>query len=150
MYQRIFVPIDNGEVSALALEEACSLAKALKAELLVATIVDLTPIGSPGVEFVDTPILQQTAKGHAKDLLNQALKKAQAEGLSVSIKLLESFGYDFSNCLLEEAKKSGADLIVMGTHSRTGLMHLIMGSVAEGVLRNSPVPVLLVRKQKRV
>ena len=150
MYQRIFVPIDNGQVSALALEEACSLAKALKAEVLIATIVDLTPVGSPGMEFVEAPILQQTAKGNAKILLDQALKKAQKEGLSVTTKLLECFGHDFSNFLLEEANKWGADLIVMGTHGRTGLMHLIMGSVAEGVLRNSPIPILLVRQQKRV
>lgn len=150
MYQRIFIPIDNGQVSALALEEACSLAKSLKAELLIATIVDLTPVGLPDMEFVDAPIFQQTAKGNAKSLLDQAFEKAQKEGLSVTIKLLESFGYDFSNFLLEEAKKWGADLIVMGTHGRTGLMHLIMGSVAEGVLRNSPVPILLVRQQKRV
>jgi nucleotide-binding universal stress UspA family protein len=63
----------------------------------------------------------------------------------VNTKLLEGFGHDLSSMLLEEAKKFRANLIVMGTHGRKGLMHLIMGSVAEGVVRRSTLPVLLVR-----
>lgn len=46
---------------------------------------------------------------------------------------------------MEEAERWGAELIVMGTHGRHGLQHLWLGSVAEGVVRSSPVPVLLVR-----
>lgn len=147
MYKRIFVPIDSGQASTLAFEEACSLAKLLNAELLITTVVDLTPVGQPGMEFVDAPVLHQSSKGHAKDLLSRALSQAQAAGLSANTKLLESFGHDLSQVLLEEAKQWEANLIVMGTHGRTGLMHLIMGSVAEGVLRRSLVPVLLVRKR---
>lgn len=148
MYQRIFVPMDNGQASALAFKEACSLAKILKAELLIVTVVDLTPIGQPGMEFVDVSASYQTTKSSAKDLLSQLLEKAQKEDISVNTKLLEGFGHDLSSMLLEEAKKFRANLIVMGTHGRKGLMHLIMGSVAEGVVRHSTLPVLLVRNHE--
>lgn len=145
MYQRIFVPIDHSKVSDRAFEESCSLAKTLKAELLIATVVDLSVAGQAGMEFGDVLDLHKITQSTAKKLLKQALDKAKSEGIPAQTKLLENFGSDPSKILLDEAKSWEAHLIVMGTHGRTGLKHLIMGSVAEGILRRSPVPVLLLR-----
>jgi len=58
---------------------------------------------------------------------------------------VETAGYGVADVILKQAKKTRADLIVMGTHGRRGVARLVMGSDAEGVVRGAPVPVLLVR-----
>ena len=62
--------------------------------------------------------------------------------------LLESWGDKMAEVLVGEAEKEQAELIVMGTHGFSGLMHLLMGSVAEGIMRRANVPVLLVRSDE--
>ncbi|WP_255701217.1 universal stress protein [Chromobacterium sp. Beijing] len=65
--------------------------------------------------------------------------------MTADCKILESWGDKIAAVLVDDAGVWGADLIVMGTHGWSGLMHLLMGSVAEGVLKLADVPVLLVR-----
>ena len=55
-----------------------------------------------------------------------------------------------SHVIIEQATKVNADLIVMGTHGRTGITHLLIGSVAERVIRHAPCPVFVVRERKAV
>ena len=78
-------------------------------------------------------------------LLEQAASQAQEAGLAPETCVVESGGHSTSQALVEAAKRWSADLIVLGTHGRRGLHHLVLGSVAEGVVRLAPVPVLLVR-----
>ena len=66
-------------------------------------------------------------------------------GVESHSRVLSSTGEKIADVLLREAQEAGCDLIVMGTHGFTGLMHLLMGSVAEGVVRHANIPVLLVR-----
>jgi nucleotide-binding universal stress UspA family protein len=63
----------------------------------------------------------------------------------VETELLETAGQRVADRIVEAAKRWEADLIVMGTHGRHGIQHLVLGSVAEAVIRSAPVPVLLVR-----
>jgi nucleotide-binding universal stress UspA family protein len=60
---------------------------------------------------------------------------------------IESLGLRIADAIIQEAAKWSADLIVAGTHGRSGLSHLLVGSVAEGILRVSPVPILLIRSK---
>src|ERR1700685_3514197 len=67
-------------------------------------------------------------------------------GVKLKPVLVEKFGGLVADVIISQAKKQRADLIVLGTHGRRGVTRLVMGSDAEGVVRRSPVPVLLVRK----
>jgi nucleotide-binding universal stress UspA family protein len=145
MYQHIFVPIDDSETSNTALVEACKLAKETGARIRMVHVVDLAQFGWGGTEFLDASELQKSVKEAGEQVLTQAKELAQAEGVEPESKILESWGDKIASVLLEDAGSWGADLVVMGTHGWTGVMHLLMGSVAEGLLKQSNVPVLLVR-----
>jgi len=145
MYQRIFVPVDDSETSNLALEEACRLAKESGSAIRLVHVVDLAQFGWGGTEFLDASELQKSVKEAGEQVLSQSIERARGAGVAPESKILESWGDKIASVLFEDANAWGADLIVMGTHGWTGLMHLLMGSVAEGVLKIADVPVLLVR-----
>ncbi len=147
MYQRILVAVDGSDTSERALHEAMLLAKNQQALLRVAYVVDEASIFSD-TEFVDRTAIERAAIHTGHKVLEKAKKAAEAEGLSVETKMLEteSVGEKVAHAIVEEARQWPADLIVVGTHGRKGLRHLFMGSIAEGVMRDSPVPLLLVRK----
>ncbi|MCW3479011.1 universal stress protein [Neisseriaceae bacterium JH1-16] len=145
MYQRIFVPVDDSETSNLALTEACKLAKEVGASVRLVHVVDLAQFGWGGTEFLDASELQKSIKHAGEQVLGQAEEQAKAQGLMPETKILESWGDKIATVLLDDARDWKADLVVMGTHGWSGLMHLLMGSVAEGLLKKSTVPVLLIR-----
>lgn len=137
---RIMVPTDFSPDSAEALEYAIALAKQLKADLILAHVIEPFPYNLvEGMAFSDygerlTPPVQR--------LLNHQSKRAIKEKIPVKTRLIE--GAPFRE-IIKMAKRERADLIVMGTHGRTGIDHLLAGSVAEKVVRLSPCPVLTVR-----
>ncbi len=147
MYQRILVAVDGSDTSERALHEAMLLAKNQQALLRVAYVVDEASIFSD-TEFVDRTAIERAAIHTGHKVLEKARKAAEAEGVSIETKMLEteSVGEKVAHAIVEEARHWPAHLIVVGTHGRKGLRHLLMGSIAEGVMRDSPVPILLVRK----
>jgi len=145
MYQRIFVPVDDSETSNLALTEACKLAKEVGASVRLVHVVDLAQFGWGGTEFLDASELQKSIKHAGEQVLGQAEEQARAQGLLPETRILESWGDKIATVLLDDARDWKADLVVMGTHGWSGLMHLLMGSVAEGLLKKATVPVLLIR-----
>lgn len=145
MYQRIFVPIDNSTPSNMALTEALRLAKSLKATLFIANSVDIPAYGRGNPELLDSAELEKPLRDAGHDLLQTALKRAGDAGVDAQELLLENRGDPIADVLLRAAREANADVIIMGTHGRSGIMHLLLGSVAEGVLRQSDIPVLLVR-----
>ncbi|RKQ61965.1 nucleotide-binding universal stress UspA family protein [Vogesella indigofera] len=145
MYQRIFVPVDDSETSALALAEACKLAKEVGAAVKMVHVVDLAQFGWGGAEFLDAAELQGSIREAGEQVLSQARTRAEALGVVPETAIIESWGDRIASVIMDDASKWGADLLVMGTHGIGGLMHLLLGSVAEGVLKIADVPVLLVR-----
>ncbi|MGM8063287.1 universal stress protein [Vogesella indigofera] len=145
MYQRIFVPVDDSETSALALAEACKLAKEVGAAVKMVHVVDLAQFGWGGAEFLDAAELQGSIREAGEQVLSQARTHAEALGVVPETAIIESWGDRIASVIMDDASKWGADLLVMGTHGIGGLMHLLLGSVAEGVLKIADVPVLLVR-----
>jgi nucleotide-binding universal stress UspA family protein len=147
MYQRILVAVDGSDTSERALHEALRLAKNQQALLRVAYVVDEASIFSD-TEFVDRTAIERAAIDLGHQVLEKARKAAEAEGVTLDVRMLEteSVGEKVAHAIVEEARHWPADLLVVGTHGRKGLRHLFMGSIAEGVMRDSPVPILLVRK----
>ena len=142
MYQHILIPVDGSSTSEHALQEALRLAQQHGAQLELVYVVE-NILNKEG--FVIYPELQETMRNKGRKILTQALSVVQEAGLTAETKLLEGGGARIASVILAEAKRWRADLIVIGTHGRTGISKLIFGSVAEGVVRTSHIPVLLIR-----
>jgi nucleotide-binding universal stress UspA family protein len=94
------------------------------------------------------PVLESMKRG-GQQILDRAAKLAAARGTRPETELRENVTGRIADVLIDRAKRWRADLIVMGTHGRRGVNRLVLGSAAELVVRNSPVPVLLVRSARR-
>jgi nucleotide-binding universal stress UspA family protein len=130
-------PTDFSERSEYAFRLACSLARDYSARLVVLHVVT-PPVVIYGEGVV--PPEPETFRLEAEEKLNQL--EAPAAGVGLERRLTE--GEPVAE-ILRQAREIGADLIVLGTHGRTGLGRLLMGSVAEQVVRQAPCPVLTVR-----
>lgn len=140
--QRILFPTDFSEASTPAFEYAVMLAGRFEAQLELVTVVEdiiLTEHMSVTVVHVDE-ILEDLDRAAAKRLAE--LQSRVPEGIRSSVAVVR--GTPFLE-ILRCAKRDKADLIVMGTHGRTGLSHVLMGSTAEKVVRKSSCPVLTVK-----
>lgn len=144
MYQHILVPVDGSPTSFRALQEGLKLAKQLKAQLaLIHVMEDIWYVDNES--YLNYAELQESVRISSEKILGQAEAAALEEGVSPIVKLLETKGDRIANVVVAEAKKWPADLIVIGTHGRSGFNRMLFGSVAEGVVRTAHVPVLLIR-----
>ncbi len=148
MYRRILLAVDGSSTSSAALRAALELARSGQARLRAAHVID-SPYDYPDVMYGhvagDLEELRQAWRRAGQEVLDQALAVAREARQEPESALVESAGRRVSTAIVEEAKRWGADLIVLGTHGRRGLDRLLLGSVAEGVARAAPVSVLLVR-----
>jgi nucleotide-binding universal stress UspA family protein len=144
MFKHILVALDGSDCSHQALDLAVELAKEQGALCTVCTVVDIVRAAS-SMTFAPGAIINQwiaTLNEDAREIEAQAIEKYTDPGLNIESVVVE--GYP-SDAIIDTAKKKGADLIVMGSHGRSGLKRLWLGSVAESVVREAPVPVLIVR-----
>lgn len=144
MFKRILVPVDGGPVSMLGLRQAIKLSALEGARLRLVHVVDEMPImvdAEMGIMPDTIPALREGAK----KVLAHAAAVAKRSGITAEISMVESMGGSTADFIVSEAKKWRADVIVLGTHGRSGLERVFMGSSAEDIIRSTPVPVLLVR-----
>jgi nucleotide-binding universal stress UspA family protein len=145
VYQQILVPIDGSETAQRGLREAISLAADQHARLHLLHVVDTTPLYLGLAPAVGLEHSVEVMKQDAEALVGAARREAAEAGVWVASAILEIGTERVADHILAEAGRCGADLIVMGTHGRRGFNRLALGSDAETVARESPVPVLLVR-----
>jgi nucleotide-binding universal stress UspA family protein len=150
MFQRILVPLDGSPTSNLGLREAIKLAEDQKAILFLLHVIDemVATQGFDGTSYVTAEYIDEFISALRKSgraLLAKAEKQAVARGVKTQIILAETVGHAVADVIIEQARKCRADVIVLGTHGRRGLTRIVMGSDAEGVIRATTVPVLLVR-----
>jgi universal stress protein A len=140
----ILCPIDFSEISAKAMEYAVFLASHHHAELLILHVVEQLH------EFEHYQILVLTPQELAEEMEKQAHEKLTklTEQIKKTIKVetVVRQGKPFVE-IIKEAKEKDMDLIVMASHGRTGISHMLMGSVAEKVVRKAHCPVLIVRNK---
>ncbi len=141
--KHILHPTDFSDNSSLALKYACSLAKQFEAELHLINVVQNTTFGVPPVPGVPADFYQQQTQYADLELASFPDKVVKFDG-SLTRELCE--GVPFVE-IIRYAKEKEIDMIVMGTHGYSGLQHLIMGSVAENVVRKAPCPVLTVHPE---
>lgn len=150
MYQRILVPVDNSKCSQLAIDEAKRLAHESGAILRLLHVVDLAQFAWwNSSQFIDVALLQQGLKKAGEKVLTETSAMLSADKIKVETALVEVWGGSLAKGIMDDAQAWQADLIVMGTHGHTGLTHLLLGSVAEGVVYETTIPVLLIRAQEK-
>jgi universal stress protein A len=143
--QRILVPVDYSQGSGAALTEAARLAAGLSATVDVIHVWDrpsylseTVVVGNPGSERPLTEVFRENAEAEMKAFIAGLTLPA---GVPIRTRLLSG---NPAGRVLEELRVGDHHLVVMGTHGRTGLKHVLLGSVAEKVVSLSPVPVLTV------
>lgn len=145
MYDRILVPYDGSSPSQQGLREAVALARALGSQLVLMHVVDNFP---QQLEYATAETYRKSLdrlRQRGEDMLNGARDTATAAGVKSETLVREIEMETVADAIVQQARASGCQLIVMGTHGRRGMKRLAMGSDAELVLRTAPVPVLLVR-----
>jgi nucleotide-binding universal stress UspA family protein len=146
--KRILVPTDFSPPSELAVQYAVDLAIRLRAALHILHIVETPRYAMyPDGYFVGLADLETHATREAERRLADATRRYADRGLRVTTAVAAGIP---AQRIVEKAVERGTDLIVMGTHGRSGFVHLLMGSVAERVVRTAPCPVLTVRDTPRL
>ncbi|HUG22739.1 universal stress protein [Piscinibacter sp.] len=146
MYSRILVPIDDSPTARCGLDEAAALARELGSTLHLLNVVDARLLVGEVSAYMPPDQLLNDWRAAGERLVAQAVATARSKGITVDGVVRCDPGWRVCDMILEEAKSWRAELIVMGTHGRRGFKRVAVGSDAELVLRESPVPVLLVRQ----
>ncbi|MCC6622595.1 MAG: universal stress protein [Deltaproteobacteria bacterium] len=146
-FRHILVPTDFSSCSDAALELAAHLAHDHHATLELVHVVDVADLPLDAMIHPPSHPSGISIADHTKALAERELADRLSR-LPVPVELRKSttaYGSPH-RAILEHAKAAAVDLIVMGTHGRTGLAHLLVGSVAEKLIRHSPIPVLTIRE----
>ncbi|OTG65061.1 universal stress protein [Acinetobacter silvestris] len=145
-YKHILIPVDDSPISYAAIEHAEKLAKAFGSKVTVMSVIALDPF--TGVDFYKiAPAVTQyilEAEANAEGRLKDIKETLSHHGILVETKIIREV--PTATGILNIADEINADLIVMGSHGRTGLKKLFLGSVAQEVLTISPIPVLIVKQ----
>lgn len=146
-FKRILHPTDFSASSQRSLATACELARKFGAEVhLLHVVQDVAAIAAYGVAEAYLPVeWRNEVKAQAEKSLQEVPDAATGAGVRFVRAIAEGSPYYE---IIEYARQNAIDLIVMGTHGRTGVPHLLMGSVAEKVVREAPCAVLTVRPGK--
>lgn len=141
--KRILVPLDHSSGAEPVIEYACAIARGMNAALTLMHVFEPPNemVGVvPGATVAEEVGAQRIAGG---EVLDRALELCRANGVSTADRILER-ATPAHDAIVAHATQGKYDLVVMGTHARTGVSRLVMGSTAEQVLRHSPCPILLV------
>jgi len=142
----IVCAIDFSEHSDHALEHALALGKRLGGKVVAVHAWQLPVYAVPdGVAVFGPEVVSEITDGLQKQLA-KSLEAHRAAGVTLEGKLVAGAPVE---AVLDVAKEAGADYVVIGTHGRTGLARMVIGSVAERMVRLSPVPVIVVPTKKK-
>lgn len=150
MYNHLVVAVDGSVTSLNALNHAAGLAKLNQAKLTLVNVSNPAEYMTLAPEFLQHESYEQAAIANGNTVLAEAEEAAKNQGVeNITTHLLLSVkgAKDMAQELVDYASSQGADLLVLGTHGRTGLMHLLMGSFAETVMRQTTLPLLVIRSQ---
>ncbi|HVJ15832.1 MAG TPA: universal stress protein [Polyangiaceae bacterium] len=149
-YQRILVPVDYSDCSRAAVNTALEIAQKFSASIDIVHVWDrptyVSDVLMVGSQGQSQKSLVDLIRENAEKDMNDFLATLQfPSGVAVSHRLISG---EPASTIIEELGKGGHDLVIVSTHGRTGLAHLLLGSVTEKLVRLSPVPVLTVPAPK--
>ena len=145
MYKHILVPVDGSETAQQAVHSAAAMARAFGSKVTVLYVIDPFPFSGLGSDFAyGQAEYQNAARAEARTSTEQAQAVLAQAGVHSSITVSEA--HAAWRGILDTAGHIGADLIVMGSHGRSGLEKVVLGSVAQRVLSHASLPVMVVRE----
>src|SRR5215470_13514576 len=147
--ERILVPVDFSGVSLQALEYAIDFHKPLKAELVILHVIEQFYYATPADLYgpsINVGMLVDEQQRAGREQLARLAKQLTKRRIRCRTLLQTGTPYQ---AIVAAAKRVKADLIVMATHGRTGLSHILIGSTAERVVRTAPCPVLTMHAYRR-
>ncbi len=142
--KKILIATDGSEYTKKAVKKGLSLAKMLDAEVIALYVVDISPILPMSLDENTFPMVE-FLRSEGDDVLKELEK--QAESMGVRLRTVKKEGIPVDE-ILETAREEDVDLIVIGTLGRSALEKLLLGSVAEKVIRHAMCPVLVVRAKR--
>jgi universal stress protein A len=140
--QHYLVPIDFSEHAERALQYAIELAQKMSARITLLHVIHTMPLGVTEMGASLPYSYLQEMEADIAQAMDAYLRQVQEAKLQGEVKTVH--GVPFQE-IVEHAKAAKIDLIIMGTHGRTGLRHVLLGSVAEKVVRLAPCSVLVTR-----
>lgn len=145
MYKKILVPLDGSELAKRALDHAEKLAKTFNAEIILFQVIPVMPIyGAP--ELVTPLIVDEKQKDAAEMYLINLAEEMKTRGHKVTS--MVKTGHQVAAEIIDFAKESGVDLIVMCTHGHSGITRWVLGSVTHKVLTRAETPILLIHLKR--
>jgi nucleotide-binding universal stress UspA family protein len=146
--KRLLVPTDFSAASTIAFNYALDMAVREGASIHLLHVIEDANFAAayPDGLFVEAPGLRERLTAEAQKHLDAVARMCQAANVAATTQVVVG---QAAPCITAEANTLGTDLIVMGTHGRGGFAHLMLGSVAERVLRSAQCPVLTVRDTSR-
>ena len=144
MFKHILVPVDGSSTAQLAVDKAISLARAFGSRVTAIFVIDPYPFTGVGTDFAyGQAEYLSAATAEANAAIKASRAAFEAAGISAETSVIEANAA--WRGVVQSAKTIGADLIVMGSHGRSGLEKLVLGSVTQAVLSHTHLPVLVVR-----
>ena len=144
MLKKILVPFDGSGYSEKAYEKALEIAEKFESDLIVMTVLQSKIPDSAGVSIQRLQELQDEQESEATSMLRKLETEAKNKKISFSIKVVHN--PSSSDGIATFAENNNIDLIVMGSHGRTGLRKIVLGSVANGVIGHTKCPVLITKE----
>ena len=143
MFKRILVPLDGSELAELALRQALSLCSDAGEIVLLQVIRLPLPVMTPDVGMTMPMVDMDDMLDDAMAYLNRWVEDLEKMGVQAVAAVVE--GDNVADTIADYAKQHDIALIIQSTHGRGGFSRLVFGSVAEGVLRQTPCPVMFIR-----
>ena len=141
--KKILVPFDGSEYSQKSFEKALEIAKKFESELIVMTVIQSKISDSSGMSIDRLEEIQDEQEDIAITMLKKLESQAKEKNVSLTIKVVHNPSSSDGIVLFADA--NNIDLIVMGSHGRTGFRKLVLGSVANGVVGHAACSVLITK-----
>lgn len=142
-YRNVLVPTDGSACAQAALETGIDITEAEEASLHLLSVIAIASLGADVRSDIQTDMLEQSAE----TILEEASSVASEAGIRPASEAVE-YASSIHTAILEFIEEHEIDLVVVGTHGRTGIDRYILGSVTEYLIRTSPIPVLTVRERE--
>ena len=140
----ILCPIDFSDASTNAFRYACEFAKAMGSKIIFLNVVEPRPmVADMTLNYI--PLEEDLAKAATEDL-KPLVQEAESKGIAVQADVMIGTPAEL---ILSQAAEFDASIIIMGSHGKTGLSRLLMGSVAEAIVRKARIPVLIVKADEK-
>lgn len=143
-YQNILVPIDGSDTSLAVIPHVAEFAKQFNSKIIIAEVMTLDPyVAAKYLAGEQSNLLIERARKYSQDNLENAKQKFAEAGVEVSTELLE--GEKIPKTIAQAIEKLNIDLVILSSHGRSGVQKFILGSVAQKLITELSIPVMVVK-----